>query len=312
MSDILLPALIAGVLLLFLSSPVRYANAVSEGISLWAVNVLPSTFPFLFFTALLSEQKIFSRIVGAMSPVFGKVFRISGAGGCAMLLSMVSGYPVGARTMSDFYTRRLLDENEQTRLSCLCTTSGPIFLIGVVGGTMYQSYRAGIVLYLSHILAVAVVGFFLRFTGKSACVCTALPRRNDGSSDRLWSAIVSVLCVGGWIALYNLLGQMAADLHLFDLPVLLLPDGVGKPVSDFLRGLLEMTVGCHLLSAEHTPLSLACSCFLVTFGGLCVLTQQISFLKATKVKLPLFLLGKCVQAILAFFICLLLITLIGF
>lgn len=296
---LLVPAAMAA----FLLSPARYAESVLDGISLWAASVLPATFPFLFLTALFTRGPLYARLSGFLSPLFGKAFKVSGAGGGAALLSAVSGYPVGARTLSDLKKRGAVSEGELRRLSLLCSTSGPLFLAGTVGSIMYGSPRAGAILLFSHLAGVwlfcAVSARFSKekFAGSPP---PPPPRRDDA----LYGAVLSVLCVGGYIALFSCFSKMLDDTGLFAL--LASPFGaVGARYGEgVFRGLLEMTGGCALLSAIRTPLSLALSCFLTTFGGACVLTQQLTFLVPAGVKPLPFLGGKLAQAVLSGLICL--------
>lgn len=292
---ILLPALpVLLSMALFLAFPARYTESVREGVSLWAVAVLPATFPFLFLTALFTKLKLYRGFSRAVSPLAGKLFRVSGAGGCAAVLSALSGYPVGARTVYDLKRLGLIREEEVFRLSCLSTTTGPMFLVGAVGAGMYKCSAAGWVLLASHLAAVWLTCFVLRFTGKRASLSPpTLPKGKLDIYEILMGSVLSVLCVGGSIALFYAFGQMLSDIgafaHITDMPML---EGV-------LRGLLEMTSGCSLLAREFSPLSLALSCFLVTFGGACVLMQQLVYLSGAGVKVLPFLFMKCVQGVLA-------------
>ncbi|MDE6059563.1 MAG: hypothetical protein K2G44_05965 [Clostridia bacterium] len=278
----------------FLASPARYVKSVSEGISLWAVSVLPATFPFLFLTAIFTRLKLYGRLSRAAAPIAGKAFRVSGAGGCAAVLSMLSGYPVGARTVLDLYEKGAVSKQETFRLACLCSTTGPMFLVGVVGSAMFQNVLLGWVLLLSHYFGVLTVCFFLRFTGKpfKAEKLPVIKTRNDNIvSESLTSSVLSVLCVGGSIAVFYAFGQMLSDVGAFI--------HMGNTAEGILRGLLEMTSGCALLSQAPAPLTAALSCFLVTFGGLCVLVQQIAFLSRAEVKTLPFLGVKLLQAVIA-------------
>lgn len=283
----------------FLSDPARYAESISKGIGLWSVSVLPATFPFLFLTALLTALPPFSAFARRISPAAGKVFRVSGAGAGAAALASVSGYPVGARLLFDLKSEGRVQENEIFRLSCLVTTSGPPFLVGTVGSMMFQSAKAGWILLASHLLAIWTVCFFLRFRGKAIQKSEFLPPRNnpDLLYDSLFHAVISVLCVGGFIALFYCFGDMLEGLGFFTL------FGGNELSEGIVRGLLEMTTGCAFLSKTPSPLTLSLCCGLVTFGGLCVLCQQLSYLMRAGVR-PLPFLGvKLLQAILAFAIC---------
>ena len=284
---------------LFLVSPARYAGSVREGISLWAVSVLPATFPFLVLTALFTRQSVFASLSKKLSPVTGKLFRVSGAGGCGAVLSWLSGYPVGARAVYDLRESGRLKKEELLRVSALATTTGPMFLVGVVGAGMFQSNKAGWLLLISHLVAVWTVCFFLRFKGKNEATMSAFaPQNRSGSlAEILLESVLSVLTVGASIAIFYALGQMLSDfLILVHFPQVPYLEGI-------LRGLLEMTSGASILSKSPSPLSLGLCCFLVTFGGVCVLVQQWVFLKKTGVSLAPFLLIKFLQGVLSALIC---------
>ncbi len=282
---------------LFLAFPARYAKSVFDGISLWALNVLPSLFPFLFLTGMLSELRLFPLLAQKTAPVMRKLFKIRGNGGCTLLLSALSGYPVGARLV--FTLNEGADIDERFRLSCLCSTASPAFLVGVVGAGMLNSVKSGWMLLFSHFLSVYAVGFFLGlFAKKQPPYRHTVP---PTTSPRLFAkmleqSVSTVLYVGGYVALFTVFGQMLADCGLFSFASSPLVEG-------FLRGLLEMTGGCAILSASRSPLVLPLVCFLSTFGGACILMQQLSFLKKAGISAPKFLLVKLLQATLSGVLC---------
>ena len=295
----------------FLSAPATYAQSIRDGISLWAVSVLPATFPLLFLTALLTNSRLFFRFSKAFSPIAQKLFRVSGAGGSVAILSALSGYPVGARTLLNLYEQFPYRKPEALRLACLASTSGPTFLVGVVGSMMFGSAQAGWIMLVSHLLAIYTVCFLLRFTARDVPKTdTALVRTGGSLFDTVWSSIVSVLCVGGLIALFYCFTDMLSNIGLFSFTSAL---GENACYAEgILRGLMEMTTGCATLAQNKTPLAIALSCFLVTFGGLCVLLQQLSFLSRTGVRALPFIAIKFVQGLLSFAICFALVSLIGF
>ena len=154
------PALLAlAAFISFLLFPARYAERVLEGISLWAISVLPVTLPFLFLTLLLSRMPAFARVSRKLSPAFAKCFRVSGAGGCAAVLSVLSGYPAGARAVLDLWERGCLAREERLRAACLATTSGPAFLAGTLGAIAGSA--VGWLLFAAHLAGVWSVSFLL-------------------------------------------------------------------------------------------------------------------------------------------------------
>ncbi len=286
-----LPILIA--MALFLLSPAKYGKSILDGISLWAVCVLPAAFPFLFLTALFTRLPLFEKLSSKLAPLFSKVFRVSGAGGCAALLSTLSGYPVGARSVLDLHDSGMVRKEELFRLSCLASTTGPMFMVGVVGSA-FASPSLGWVMLACHFIAVWSVSFVLGRFGKLQRSAGRM-KRTEGNAlyDSLYSSVISILCVGGAIALFYAFSEMILSF---------LP-----PMSPFwegtVRGLMEMTAGCKAFSAAPSPLSAAMCCFLVTFGGMCVLMQQLAFLTRAGVKPLPFLLVKFLQGVLAGVLC---------
>lgn len=287
-----LPVILAMVCLLV--SPAKYGKSILEGVSLWAVCVLPATFPFLFLTAIFTRLSLYEKLSGRLAPLFSKVFKVSGAGGCAAILSAVSGYPVGARTVLDLSESCRLDENERFRVACLASTTGPMFLVGAVGSGMFSSPALGWLMLLCHYSAVWGVCFFMRFFGKPPKPSAGLLRK-DGNAlyDSLYQSVVSILCVGGAIALFYAFSEM---LLTFFHPMSPFSEGT-------VRGLMEMTAGCKAFSSDPSPLSAAMCCFLVTFGGACVLMQQLAFLSRAGIKTLPFVAVKFLQGVVAGALC---------
>ena len=211
-----------------------------------------------------------------------------------MLLSLLSGYPAGARTVAELASDGRLQKGDVFDTACLASTSGPAFCLGAAAA-MFGSSAAGIVLFGSHLLAVWSAGFLLpRLTRHKANPAPPpLPKAREPFSALLISAVQAVLSVGALIALFFCLKEMLFSI----LPPL---SGYGEGI---LSGLLEVTAGVSALANLKTPLSLALAAAEVSFGGLCVNAQQLSFLAGTGVKMLPFLLVKCAHGLLAFAFC---------
>ena len=278
----------------FLSSPARFGQSVLNGLMLWLSAIVPTALPLLVVLSLMVRSPAFLSLTRRLSPFAEKLFRIPGAGAGAMLLSLLSGYPAGARTVAELASDGRLQKGDVFCTACLASTSGPAFCLGAAAG-MFSSPAAGMVLFGSHLLAVWSAGFLLpRLTRhKAEPAPPPLPRAREPFSALLFSAVQAVLSVGALIALFFCLKEMLFSL----LPPL---SGYGEGV---LSGLLEVTAGVSALANLKTPLSLALAAAEVSFGGLCVNAQQLSFLAGTGVKMLPFLLVKCAHGLLAFAFC---------
>ena len=278
----------------FLSSPARFGQSVLNGLMLWLTAIVPTALPLLVVLSLMVRSPAFFSLTRRISPFAEKLFRIPGAGAGAMLLSLLSGYPAGARTVAELASDGRLQKGDVFYTACLASTSGPAFCLGAAAA-MFSSPAAGMVLFCSHLLVVWSAGFLLpRLTRhKAEPAPLPLPKAREPFSVLLVSAVQAVLSVGALIALFFCIKEMLFSL----LPPL---SGYGEGV---LSGLLEVTAGVSALAKLKTPLSLALAAAEVSFGGLCVNAQQLSFLAGTGVKMLPFLLVKCAHGLLAFAIC---------
>ncbi len=278
----------------FLSSPARFGQSVLNGLMLWLTAIVPTALPLLVVLSLMVRSPAFLSLTRRLSPFAEKLFRIPGAGAGAMLLSLLSGYPAGARTVAELASEGRLQKGDVFYTACLASTSGPAFCLGAAAA-MFGSPAAGMVLFGSHLLAVWSAGFLLpRLTRhKAEPAPPPLPKAREPFSALLISAVQAVLSVGALIALFFCLKEMLFSI----LPPL---SGYGEGV---LSGLLEVTAGVSALANLKTPLSLALAAAEVSFGGLCVNAQQLSFLAGTGVKMLPFLLVKCAHGLLAFAFC---------
>lgn len=278
----------------FLSSPARFGQSVLNGLMLWLTAIVPTALPLLVVLSLMVRSPAFLSLTRRLSPFAEKLFRIPGAGAGAMLLSLLSGYPAGARTVAELASEGRLQKGDVFDTACLASTSGPAFCLGAAAA-MFGSPAAGMVLFGSHLLAVWSAGFLLpRLTRhKAEPAPPPLPKAREPFSALLISAVQAVLSVGALIALFFCLKEMLFSI----LPPL---SGYGEGI---LSGLLEVTAGVSALAKLKTPLSLALAAAEVSFGGLCVNAQQLSFLTGTGVKMLPFLLVKCAHGLLAFAFC---------
>ncbi len=298
--------------------PEIYLKSAFAGIKLWATVVLPSLLPFFFLTTLASSLGITSAIAKLLGKPFSILFRQSGVCSYAFLMSVLSGYPIGAKIIADLKENGLITADEATRAGALCSTSGPLFIVGSVGVGMFADKRAGALILVSHILAACVCGLIFRFYGKSkpsaAKSLAVKPKVDNILYDCAYSAVISVAVVGGFICVFFVLSDVFYNFRLL-LPIelLLKPLIGGQLAQGVALGTIECTRGCLTLSAAGiNRLSLSLSCALVSFGGLSVVIQSLAFLGKAKANAGIFVLSKILQSVVGFIICFLLFPVFNF
>ncbi len=245
----------------------------------------------------------------ALKKPLKKLFNAPALSGYVLIMSMLCGYPVGAKLTADFYEQGLIDQTEARAISAFTSTSGPLFVVGTVGVGMLQSKSAGFIILISHYLAAILNGFIFRAKKSESVSLPAIPQINYDKtlSNSMTSSIVSVAIVGGYIAVFNMILDLFFDIGLISVlarPLTLL--GVNIRLGEgIFASVVEITKGSLLLSKSGFPLkTVAPLCALgITFGGLSITLQSLTFLAKCKISPVFYLLGKTVQGITAFFIC---------
>lgn len=273
-------------IILFPENSIMYAKS---GMSLCYDVIIPSLFPFFVCSGLLIYSgftKVLAKISG---PVMRPLFNVGGPGSTALVLGVLSGYPLGAVTACQLYESGYLSKTETERLLAFCNNSGPLFILGAVGSAIYSSGKIGVVLYISHILATLLVGFLFRFYAKDKHTAPAYTiNQNEEGFSQVFSKVMansinSILTISGAVIFFAVIsGIVTAHLPFGD---------VAKSI---ITGILELTGGTKAISRTLLPITikLALSAFVVGFAGLCVHIQVASIVSKYNLSLVPYIVGK--------------------
>ena len=297
MRRFLLPCGLFVILMMLLFSPSRYFDSVQGGVLLFASSVLPAMLPYFFFTKLLTGTGCVGALTDTVGRPLGKGYRLPPIVAYPFLMSLLSGYPVGARVLADLSEKGLIEREDAIRAASFSSTSGSMFVLGTVGGVILHDLAAGVVILVAHYLGAFLNGFLYR--GKrgecGALPSLSFPRSENLLSDAMYESVISLGLVGGFIALTNLMGDM-----FFDVLRLCGVSGVfeGKVTGALLYSAFEVTRGCVEFASlgASRVVTTTLSCLAVSFGGLSVILQSIAFLGKTGLKGSKFLWMKTTQA----------------
>ena len=136
-------------------------SAAKNGLILWATAVVPSLFPFFVATEMLSYTNVISYLGKWLTPIMRPLFGVPGEAAFAFIMGLISGYPVGAKIVSNFIEQGICTKEEAERMLAFTNNSGPLFIIGTVGITLFGNTTIGVLLLITHILACISVGIIL-------------------------------------------------------------------------------------------------------------------------------------------------------
>ena len=137
--------------------------AVKNGLTLWINNIIPSLFPFFIAVELLNHTNIPKIIGNCFQKIMRPLFHVPGIGAYALFMGIISGYPVGAKIVTDLRNKNLCTKEEGERLLTFTNNSGPLFIIASVGITLFNDTSIGLLLLTTHLLACLTVAVIFRY-----------------------------------------------------------------------------------------------------------------------------------------------------
>lgn len=296
----LLSILIFCVLVAMVTNPETYTKVAMNSILVWATVLLPTLLPFLLYTKFLSGLGFIEPISKLFSPITKKFYNTSGISSFVYLISIMSGYPVGAKVTTDLFLDGRLNRGEAKRIISYCANCGPMFIIGTVGVGFLTNKYVGYIMLISHFLGAILNGFIYRKYAKNDIFKLPTNQIEQSNQDYLSStvtnAVNSMFVVGCFVLIFFILIEFLNSMLNITTPTIL---------GSLLNGLLEITHGCKdvsLLNISMRLKSILC-CFILSFGGLATAMQSITFLKKINLNFAIFLLIKFTHALISTIIC---------
>ncbi|MGN0771183.1 MAG: hypothetical protein ACI4MI_01170 [Christensenellales bacterium] len=303
-------SLVAGFFILFLIiNPSRYMASVTRSLLLFAKAVFPSLFPFLFFSRLLTcigggylLGNVFARPVS-------KVFHAPQLAGYVMILSLISGYPVGSKIICDLCDAGMITKADAKRITAFCSTSGPLFILGTVGATLFDCPTMGYVILACHIVATIINGIIFRPKNIPPSQIMPTPQAPDSVLDScIKDSIATILAVGGYITIFGMIGDVLIDVGVVDViadamqTVLKYFEPSGLLSYGISLSLIELTRGFDYIASSGVDVKTALPFLagLVSMGGACITFQSMGFLSKCGVSTPYYLLTKFSQSTITF------------
>lgn len=299
--ELLKNAALAVLLLLFAAGlllfPSEAAEAARQGLSLCLRSVLPSLFPFFVLSSLAVSSGAARQLSRALEGLMLPLFSLGGEGAPALVLGIVGGYPVGARTAAQLHAGGRLSREDAERLLGFCSNAGPGFILGVCGAGVFKSSRAGLLLFAVHLAAALLCGVLMRRGAKNRHPSTPplTPSHNRSAPAHiLFPAAVR----DSFASVWSVCGFVVIFAVLLRLMTLVLPASAAlSPWYPALLGFVELTNGVLALTPDRRGFALCAA--MLGWGGLSVHAQTLSVLDGSGLSARRYFLGKTIQAALS-------------
>lgn len=282
-------------------------DTVGYSFSIWKNNLFPSLFPFFVLSEILVNFGFIELVGELFKPIMNKVFKLSGSSAFIFIMSLISGFPSNAKYTKNLYDNGLINELEATKILTFTHFSNPLFILGTISIMFLNNKKAGLIVLLSHYLANIIIGIIIRnkiyitdqnekFSIKNAVLKMHNKRIQNNQplgtiiSNSLINSINSLLLILGVVTMFLIITTIL-DKH-FHLNIYL---------KTILCSIMEMTQGLKHISLLNVSLNFKTimMTMIISFGGLSVHTQVLSFISDTKIKYTPFLLARIIHAVLS-------------
>lgn len=274
---------------LILSNSQKSLYYTLNGLNLWFSKMIPSLLPFMILSGIMVRLHLTEGFASLLHPVISPLFKVRKNVTYAMIMGFLCGFPMGARVTSDLLERNMITKREADYLLAFCNNIGPVYFMSFVIPILN---RRLLIPYLFGMYGLPLLyGLILRYTAYRELSDSPCPSAGRSAfelsfckgprplmlleqiDDSINSGIQSILMLGGYMILFNLLNLLpdvlceylashTGYIFLKRLPLLISP-------------VLEITGGIGMLK-DSIPLFVL---ILLPFGGLSCIAQTYSIIR---------------------------------
>ncbi|MCX7951737.1 MAG: hypothetical protein N2594_07280 [Clostridiales bacterium] len=303
-------------ILLFLSliiiSPNISLNSAKEGLNLFLYAVFPSLFPFFIINDFMMSSGITENISTLCNKPIRFIFKTSGYGAYAFIISIFSGYPAGAKVVNELIFAKKISPEEGDKILTFSSTSGPLFIIGAVGAGMLKNNYMGYILYISHVISAIINGLFYNFFYKNTLNKNYIINPNTNKSINLQKAIKNSLItmgyISGYIVIFSVIINLLSSIRFYQIFATLLCQIIKidkTKIEIIFQSLFEISNGCKIISAYNGPVifKLCLISFILAFSGLSIIFQVKGVLEKSNISFGKYIISKLTHGIFATIVC---------
>lgn len=236
-------------------------------------------------------------------------------------MGIISGYPTGAKIVVNLRKNGLCTKEEAERMLAFTNNSGPLFILGTVGISLFGNSTIGFLLLFTHILASLTVGIIFRFYKYKNSVHNSSVFSNNQKEQvdfsnlgevlgkSIMSGIKTVVMIGGFVVLFSVILSILKSSNIIEIASkILFPilkafgiNNVGFS-SAILCGIIELTNGVMQVATiayRQISINIIIASFLLGFGGLSVLLQVYSIISKSDISIKCYFIGKLLHGLFA-------------
>lgn len=289
-------------LFLLLSNPALASEGAKSGLFLWSQAVLPTLLPFMICSNVIVAMNAVPILIFPVKCLLHSVFRLSEAGSYVLVSGLLCGYPMGAKTCSEFMDCGKMESSEGQYLLAICNHPSPMFLLGYAAASLPESVPVWVLICAVYLPIFPVSYMARRYYGIEKPFSSSYQKTTDPMQfdDSLLASCEVMVRIGGYIMLFSILAEYIQKLPM--------KQAVLKAM---LLGVIEITTGIQAIAHSATGLLCGLSLAAITaFGGLSGIFQTKSVIKNAGLSIRHYTAWKAIHSLLSILVFILLASLL--
>lgn len=283
------------VLIEILINKILVFDTISYSMNIWIKSIIPSLFPFFIISDILINYNVTNYIPRSIRKIFKKIFNTSDNVITIFFLSLISGFPSNARNTKTMYEMNLITKEEASHALTFTHFSNPLFILGTISVFFFQNEKLGIIILISHYISNIIIGLIFRKYNTVSNINYTLTAKKSQSFPTIFIRAIK----NSIDTLLTILGTLTCFLVLSSLIINNL--SLTPYNSTILKGILEITMGLENLSLLNISdiYKTVLSTMFISFGGLSVHMQVLSFLIDTDISYKPFFITRIFHSMIA-------------
>lgn len=296
--------------------PIATIKGATSGLLLWFNTILPNLLPFIIVSNIIIKLNITDYICMFFNPIFKKIFKVSKNGCYPIIMGLMSGYPIGAKTCADMVSMNKISKSEGQYLLSLCNNASITYITSYIAITILKmpsmQYIILGIIYLSAFISsnISKKVFHLDWNSSSNLEINKLENKiikkpfnfRETIDNSIMNGFEVITKIGGYIILFSVISHIIITLtstnNGFASPIIIT---IIKHTRLLIMGILEITTGTYLIGAANVTFNtkFLLIIMITAFGGFSSLAQTYSVLHHSNLSIKMYIKTKIMNAVVA-------------
>lgn len=282
------------ILIIFILNIKIVINSTYEASLLFFKKVFITIFPFIILCDFLIYFNYHIFIKGIFGKIINKIFNIDSNTSIIFILSIFSSHPSNAIYIKNLLDNKIIDIKVANRILIYTYFPSIAFVIGVIGVSLYNSFKVGLMLWIICFINNILIGLFLRKDNDYIEII------NNESKNISFFECFKLSIIKAINTSFIILGNLIVFTIIINLIVNYI--SINPTILSVLTGFLELTSGVISISLLDIPFNVkfALTSLILNFSSLSILFQSFSILSSYKINIKKTLTIKLMFSIITF------------